>query len=132
MPPPPGSSLPTASPISTAPPKAAASAAMNATTRVGGPPCTPVSCSTAWPLPFVISQRLTGKATTPATTRATDSAPQKRMSPTPAPIAPGISSMSPLSTTSMTAIEKVSVARAIGTTVASAKPARSSGRLVSE
>ena len=37
-----------------------------------------------------------------------------------------------LSTISMIAIEKVSVASAIGTTVASARPARSSGMLVSE
>ena len=37
-----------------------------------------------------------------------------------------------LSTISMTAIESVSEASAIGMTVASARPARSSGRLVSE
>ena len=36
-----------------------------------------------------------------------------------------------LSTISMTAIEKVSVASATGTTVLRARPARSSGRLVS-
>ena len=37
-----------------------------------------------------------------------------------------------LSTSSMTAIESVSDANAIGITVASASPARSSGQLVSE
>jgi hypothetical protein len=37
-----------------------------------------------------------------------------------------------LSTTSMTAMLNVSVASAIGTTAESARPARSSGRLVSE
>ena len=36
-----------------------------------------------------MSQRLTGKAITPATASAKDSAPQKRVSPTPASIAPG-------------------------------------------
>ena len=52
--------------------------------------------------------------------------------PTPASIAPGMASMSALSTISMTAMLKVSVASAIGTTALSARPARSSGRLVRE
>ena len=79
----------------------------------------------------MISQRLTGYATTPATASANESAPQNRMSPTPEAIAPGTASMIALSTISMTAMLKVSVARAIGTTADSARPARSSGRLVS-
>ena len=46
-------------------------------------------------------------------------------------IAPGISSMMALSTISMIAIEMVSEASAIGMTAVSARPERSSGRLVS-
>ena len=61
-----------------------------------------------------MSQRLTGNATTPASTRATESEPQNRMSPTPACIALGMVSMMALSITSIMAIEKVSVASAIG------------------
>ena len=49
------------------------------------------------------------------------------MSPSPASIAPGISSMIALSTISMTAIEIVSEASASGITAPSAMPARSSG-----
>jgi len=78
----------------------------------------------------VISQRFTGNAIRPAITRAKDSAPQNRTSPTPDSIAPGTISMIALSVISITAMLKVSVARAIGTTVARVKPARSSGRLV--
>ena len=47
-------------------------------------------------------------------------------------MAPGITTMIALSTISMTVIESVSEASAIGITAASASPARSSGRLVSE
>jgi hypothetical protein len=91
----------------------------------------PVSWTTAWPFPRAISQRFRGSANAPATTSATDSAPQKSTSPTPASMAPGTSSMIPLSTISMTAIEAVSDASAIGMTAAIVKPARNSGRLVS-
>ena len=59
-------------------------------------------------------------------------AAQKPGSPGPASIAPTMSSMLALSTTSMLAIEIVSEARASGTTALSASPERSSGRLVSE
>ena len=91
----------------------------------------PVSWSTAWPLPRAISLRLTGKAATPAMTSATARLPQKSTSPSSASSAPGISTMIALSTTSMIPMLTVSVARAIGTTAATAKPARSSGQLVS-
>ena len=91
----------------------------------------PVSCSTAWPLPRWISLRLTGYAAAPAITSATDRLPQNSSFVRPASIAPGIRSMIALSTTSMIAMLTVSVASAIGTTAANAKPARSSGQLVS-
>ena len=102
------------------------------TSRGDGPPWMPVSCTTAWPLPRAISQRLTGSAKAPAITSATERLPQNRTSPSPASIAPGMINRIALSTISITAIESVSDASAIGTTVASAKPARRSGRLVSE
>ena len=47
-------------------------------------------------------------------------------------MAPGIATTIELSTISMTAMESVSEASAIGITAASASPPRSSGRLVSE
>ncbi len=74
---------------------------------------------------------MTGKATRPAIAKATDRLPQNSTSPTPASIAPGIARTITLSTISMVAIESVSEARAIGMTVATARPARSNGRLVS-
>ena len=67
----------------------------------------------------------------PAITSATDRVPQKSTSPSSASSAPGISTMKALSTISMTPMLTVSVASAIGTTAANAKPARSSGQLVS-
>ena len=87
----------------------------------------PVSCTTAWPLPRAISQRLTGTATTPAIASANARLPQNSRSPRPASIAPGTSSTIALSTTSIVAMLSVSEASAIGTTAASASPARSSG-----
>ncbi len=59
------------------------------------------------------------------------SEPQNRRSPSSASRAPGMTTTIALSTISITAIDAVSEASAIGTTVASASPARSSGRLVS-
>ena len=47
-------------------------------------------------------------------------------------MAPGMASMTALSTISMVAMLSVSEASAIGTTTLRARPARSSGRLVSE
>ena len=46
-------------------------------------------------------------------------------------MAPGMASMTPLSTISIVAMLSVSEASAIGMTTPSARPARSSGRLVS-
>ena len=102
------------------------------TTRGDGPPWMPVSCTTACPFPRAISQRLTGSAKNPAITSATASDPQNSRSPSPAWSAPGMATTIRLSTISMTPIESVSEASAIGTTAANAMPARSSGRLVSE
>ena len=121
----------TASATSTIVPNTPATTAMAPTSRGEGPPCTPVSCTTACPFPRAISRRLTGSAAAPATTSATDRLPQKSVLSTPASIAPGIASMIALSTTSITAMLSVSEARAIGITAASANPARRSGRLVS-
>ena len=124
-----------ASASSTAEPKTKAVAATVATAGVGKFGWWPLLWSTAWPLPRVISQRLTGKATAPATTSANDSAPQNRRSPTPACIAPGTLSMIALSTISMTAMLNVSVASAIGTTALSARPGaqqRQAGQRVAE
>ncbi len=64
-------------------------------------------------------------------TRATERLAQKSVLSSPASIAPGIASMIALSTTSIVAMLSVSEARAIGITAPSARPARSSGRLVS-
>jgi hypothetical protein len=50
----------------------------------------------------------------------------------PASIAPGISKTTALSTISMTVIETVSAANAIGSTALGASPDRSSGAVVSE
>jgi hypothetical protein len=79
-----------------------------------------------------MSQRLTGRAAAPATTNEKERLPQKSSVPRPADIAPGIATMIALSTISIMAMLAVSEAKAIGTTAPSAKPARSSGRLVSE
>ena len=78
-----------------------------------------------------MSQRLTGTVSRKATTRANASEPQNSRSPSPASMAPGMTSRIALSTTSIVAIESVSDASAIGITAPSASPARSSGRLVS-
>ena len=108
-----------------------ATAAIAPTVCGDGPPWMPVSWSTAWPLPRAISLRFTGKAATPAMTSATDrAAPEEHVA------EPGLDrsrdqEMIALSTTSMIAMLTVSVASAIGTTAANAKPARSSGQLVS-
>ena len=91
----------------------------------------PVSCRTAWPLPRVINQRLTGRAMAPAMTRATERLPQKRVLVRPASMAPGMASMIALSTISITVMLSVSTASAIGITAESARPARSRGMLVS-
>ena len=56
--------------------------------------------------------------------------PQNNSSLRPAFIAPGAAATIALSTTSIVAIDKVSEANAIGTTVANAMPARSNGALV--
>ena len=103
-------------------PNTAATTAMAPTSFGDGPPWMPVSWTTAWPLPRAISQRFTGSANRPATTSATDRAPQKSRSPRPASMAPGIVSTMALSTISMTAIESVSDASAIGTTADRARP----------
>ena len=63
--------------------------------------------------------------------RERERAPDSR-SPTPASMAPGMTSMIALSTISINAMLNVSVASAIGTTADRASPALSSGRLVSE
>ena len=113
-------------------PNTKAAAAITPTSRGDGPPWMPVSCTFAWPFPRASSHRLTGTATTPATASAKDSEPQKSTSSRPACMAPGMASMTALSTISMVAMLSVSEASAIGTTTLSARPARSSGRLVSE
>ena len=102
-----------------------------ATTGIGGPPWMPVSWTTAWPLPRAISQRLSGTVTMPATDSANARLPQNRMLSSPSSMAPGISTMIALSTISMVAMLSVSEASAIGITTERARPARSSGRLVS-
>jgi hypothetical protein len=112
-------------------PNTKATARIAPTVRGFGPPWMPVRWTAAWPLPRAISQRLTGSATTNATDSAKARAPQKNTEPRPASIAPGTTSMTALSMISMTAIENVSEARAIGITALTARPARSSGRLVS-
>ena len=96
-----------------------------------GPPWMPVRWTTAWPLPRAISQRLTGTATTNGDDqREGERAPEEQV-PRPASIAPGMATTIALSTISMSAIESVSEARAIGMTARARGPARSSGRLVS-
>src|SRR5215210_5703191 len=90
------------------------------------------SCTTACPLPRAMSQRLTGKAATKATTRENARLPQKSMFVRPASIAPGMTTITRLSTISMIVIESVSEANARGSTVASANPERRSGSIVSE
>ena len=117
--------------IRTVVPKIAATASTVPTTRGGGPPWMPVSCTAVWPLPRAISHRFTGTVSTKATASANESAPQNSRSERCASIAPGTVSMIRLSTTSMVAIEIVSEASAIGITALSARPARKSGRLVS-
>ena len=52
--------------------------------------CAWCACTTAWPLPRAISQRLTGNATAPAIRSATARLPQKSTFVRPASIAPGI------------------------------------------
>jgi hypothetical protein len=111
-------------------PNTAATAAIAPTTRTGGPPWIPVLWTATWPFPRLISQRLTGNAMKPAITRATERAPQKSASSTPACIAPGIATMIALSTISIVAMLNVSDASAIGMTALNARPARRSGRLV--
>ena len=124
------SSSATTSPIRTALPKIAIATTTTATSFTGGPPWIPVSWTAVWPLPRAISQRLTGTVRTNAMKRANASEPQKSRSESPASIAPGMTSRIALSTTSIVAIDRVSDARAIGITTASARPARRSGRLV--
>ncbi len=121
-----------ASAISTAEPKTAAAITAAPTSLVGGPPWMPVLWTAVWPLPRASSQRFTGTVRTNATASAKARLPQKSSVSRPASIAPGMTTrMIALSTTSIVAIESVSEARAIGTTAERARPARSSGRLVS-
>ena len=61
------------------------------------------SCTTAWPLPPEIIQRLTGTVTTNATPRAKARASQNRGASSAASIAPGTVSMIALTTTSSSA-----------------------------
>src|SRR5690606_3126287 len=75
-------------------------------------PCQWCACTTAWPLPRAISQRLTGNAATPAITSAAARLPQNNGESSDASIAPGIASMTRLSTISMMVIEAVSAASA--------------------
>ena len=89
-----------------------------------------VMCTTAWPRPRAISQRLTGYAATKATASANARLPQKSGSSSPASIAPGMTRSTALSTISITAIEIVSAASAIPAAAPSASPERSSGTAV--
>ena len=76
----------------------------------------PVSCTAAWPLPRAISQRLTGKAKTPATTRANgEAAPEEHVVEAGLHRA-GDGEMIALSTISIVAMLSVSEASAIGMT----------------
>jgi hypothetical protein len=79
-----------------------------------------------------MSQRLTGKAATKATARANARLPQNKRLPSPASIAPGMMTIIRLSTISMTVMDSVSAAKARGSTLASAKPDRRRGIIVSE
>ncbi len=90
----------------------------------------PVSCTAVCPLPRAISQRLTGTAKAPATTREKERLPQKSTLSRPDSIAPGTRTMITLSTISIVAMLNVSEASAIGITAESARPARSRGMLV--
>ena len=90
----------------------------------------PVWWTAAWLLPRASSQRLTGTVATNAIASEKASEPQKSSALRPASMAPGTASTMALSTTSIVAIDSVSEARAIGITAPSARPARSSGRLV--
>jgi hypothetical protein len=78
-----------------------------------------------------MSHRFTGNAATQAIARATARLPQKRISPRPASIAPGIASITALSTISITVMETVSAASASDIAARNAIPAPSSGRSVS-
>jgi hypothetical protein len=75
---------------------------------------------------------LTGKAATKATASANARLPQNKRLPSPASIAPGMTRIIRLSTISMTVIESVSAAKAMGRTVPRANPDRNSGSIVSE
>ena len=77
-----------------------------------------------------ISHRLTGNATAPAISSAKARLPQNRTVLSPASIAPGITSMMSLSTTSMIRMETVSAASASLSTAPKASPALSSGIIV--
>ena len=80
-----------------------------------GPPWTPVSCTAAWPLPRAITA-VYGQGEDEGDGSAKARAPQNRALTRPESIAPGTKASTALSTISMTAIENVSEASAIGTT----------------
>ena len=93
------------------------------TTGIGGPPWMPVSCTTAWPLPRAISQRLTGHGDDAGDRRArTRGCPRTAGCRARPPSRPGSSSMIALSTISITVMLSVSEASAIGTTTREREP----------
>src|SRR5687768_9422610 len=82
------------------------------------------ACTTAWPLPRAISHRLTGNAATAATASENARLAQNSTEPSPASIAPGITSMMALSTICMTVIDAVSAASASLAALAKLMPRR--------
>jgi hypothetical protein len=78
-----------------------------------------------------MSQRTTGKATAPAMSSDRTRLAQKRNSPNPASIAPGITNITALSTISIIIIDTVSEAKASRSAARNATPDRSNGNMVS-